>query len=65
MLAAILVIGGVGAYNVIHINGSRQSLGPAQEHPGWGVYIVVAGAAVALIGGWLERQRASAEWPPA
>ena len=54
---AILVAGGVGIYDLIHIHDRLQSvtLGGVQlDHVGWGLYVIVVGAVIAL-GGLLKR----------
>ena len=50
---AVLVAGGVGIYDLIHISHTLQSatLGGVQiDHVGWGLYVVVVGAVIALAG---------------
>jgi hypothetical protein len=55
-LIAILVTGGVAIYDLIHIGNEvrRITFGGAQiDHVGWGVYVVIAGAVVALLA-WIR-----------
>ena len=57
-LLAILVAGGVGIYDFIHIHQAVQSAtfdGVQVDHVGWGLYVVIIGAVVAL-GGMLKTQ---------
>jgi hypothetical protein len=53
----IVVAGGVGIYDLIHEHNKLQSvtLGGVQiDHVGWGLYVVVVGALIAL-GGLVKR----------
>jgi ABC-type transporter Mla maintaining outer membrane lipid asymmetry permease subunit MlaE len=50
---AILVAGGVGIYDLIHTSNRLRSVtfdGTQIDHVGWGLYVVVGGAVIALIG---------------
>jgi len=56
---ATLVAGGVGIYDFIHIENKLKTVtfaGVQIDHVGWGVYVVIVGAVIAL-GGVLRRQR--------
>lgn len=50
---AILVAGGVGVYDIVHIHDRLRSAvfhGVQLDHVGWGLYAVVGGAVIALVG---------------
>lgn len=56
MLIAIVVTGGVGIYDAIHIHNEVAATtlnGTQLDHVGWGVYVVIVGAVIGLIG-WIK-----------
>jgi Short C-terminal domain len=58
-LAALVALA-VGVYDAIHIHDRLRSVtlfGAQVDHVGWGVYVVIIGAAVAAVGAYKSRTR--------